>query len=188
MTMKESIFKTWASQAMTMGAYPNSAFPPSPYYRFLRVAAANMHPRVSVELGVCGGGGSLHLALGWPQGVVIGIDSANEYPGNIAHVRRECANFRFWWGDSVELAPAVYRDYGLVDILFIDTVHTYERTMAEWAAWYDILSPKAIVCLDDLFRPGMSQVWRELPGYKLRLDMLHDGAGDGGGFGVVWQE
>ena len=186
--MRESVILQWANQAMTSGIYPNSAFPPSRYYRFLKVAATNMQPRLSVELGVCGGGGSLHLCLGWPAGKVIGIDSAVEYPDNIKHIEREFPNFQFLWGDSCLLAPKIYNDYGRVDILFIDTIHTYERTMAEWEAWYHILSSRAIVCLDDLRRPGMSQAWRELPGHKIRLDMLHDGAeGEDGGFGVIWQ-
>lgn len=73
-----------------------------------------------------------------------------------------------------------------MSLLFIDTVHEFDRTMAEWEAWEPFLAPDAVVCLDDLFRPGMEDAWNEVPGAKLRLDHLHDGAEFGGGFGVVW--
>ena len=74
-----------------------------------------------------------------------------------------------------------------MDILFIDTDHTYDRTMGEFTAWKPFLSKKAIVCLDDLFRPGMEDAWNELPGTKIRLDHLHDGQyPEGGGFGVIY--
>ena len=77
--MNEKTIKQWAAQALTILPYPDPRFPPSPYYRFLRVAAQQMRPRLSVELGVCGGGGSLHLALGYGAGKVIGIDIADDH-------------------------------------------------------------------------------------------------------------
>jgi hypothetical protein len=42
-------------------------FPPSPYYRFLKLIAEEIGSRLSVELGLCGGGGSLHLAMSSQQ-------------------------------------------------------------------------------------------------------------------------
>lgn len=183
----ESVLKQWAAQAMAMRPYPNPNFPPSPYYRFLRVLAQNIQPDLSVELGVCGGGGSLHLAMGWPTGQVVGIDITEDHEENTDYIKDKYQNFDLRIGDSVELAQSIRLQYGQIDILFIDTVHTYDRTMAELEAWQPYLSDRAIVCLDDLFRPeGMEQVWDEMPETKLRLDMLHDGAEFGGGFGVVW--
>ena len=142
-------------RALSMRPFPDPRFPPSEYYRFLRLLAANTRPRLSVELGLCGGGGSFHLAMGWPQGTVVGVEVSGGDPekqSNWRYIERHCENFVLWRGDSVESAPEIFSQYGRVDILFIDTVHTYEQTIAEWAAWRPYLSRRAIVCLDDLFR------------------------------------
>ncbi len=186
--MNESVLKQWAIQAMVVKPYYNKNFPPSPYYRFLRVAAENIHPNLSVELGVCGGGGSLHLAMGWPDGMVIGIDNQDDHRPNINYIETKYNNFVFFIDDSITKAKWIYNTYGEVDILFIDTTHTYEQTMAEYNAWKSYMNNTGIICFDDLLRPSMPQVWSELPEPKLRLDHLHDGAENGGGFGVIWNE
>ena len=56
--MDESFFKELEQRALNTAPFPDPRFPPSPYYRFLRLLAAEMRPRLSVELGVCGGGAS----------------------------------------------------------------------------------------------------------------------------------
>jgi len=188
--MKELLTKL-AEQAMGGPVYDNPLFPPSPYYRFFRLLAAELKPKLSVELGVCGGGGSLHLALGHPRGKVIGVDFQYDHPEQIEHIKETCKNFHFWGGDSI-LSALQIRGSKLakaldVDILFIDTDHTYDRTLAEFKAWRYYLSKNAVVCFDDLFRPGMEEAWNEIPGKKLRFDFLHSGQyPEGGGFGVAY--
>lgn len=183
--MNELTLKTWAAEALQLPVYPDPRFPPSPYYRFLLVAARNLQPVLSVELGVCGGGGSLHLARGYPYGQVVGVDVVEDHKENTDYIRATYPNFRLWLGDSIELAQSIRLQYGPVGLLFIDTIHTYERTMAEFETWQKYLDRGAIVCLDDLHRDGMEQAWSELPGHKVRLDMLHPGSTEGG-FGVIW--
>jgi len=193
-----NVLRELADASSRQSAYPNAMFPPSIYYRFLRLLTGWMKPKCSVELGLCGGGASLHMALGYPEGVVIGIDIENVYPECILHVIETCPNFEFWQMDSVDAADhavlswlgttiAPDDDLHIISILFIDTLHTYEQTMAEFTAWKHLLTPDAVVVLDDLFRPGMDRVWRELPGEKMRLDVLHIGGTPiDGGFGVVY--
>jgi hypothetical protein len=74
--------------------------------------------------------------MGWPEGKVIGVDIAADHPENINFIIGQCSNFEFQLGDSVEAAKKIYEKYGLIDILFIDTTHTYGRTMAEFWAWH----------------------------------------------------
>jgi len=177
-----------AVKAPKLSVYSDPRFPPSIYYRFLYLLAYTVKPKVSVELGLCGGGGSLHLALGHPAGKVIGIDNRVEYPDNLKHIREKCPNFEFWRGDSVDAARRADQTGPLpVDILFIDTIHTYERTMEEFDAWHPLMAEKGIVVLDDLHREGMQEAWDDLPGReKIRLDLLHlGGAPTDGGFGVI---
>ena len=171
--------------------YPNPNFPNSIYYKFFELLTAEMKPNLSIELGINGGGGSLHLAKGWPQGTVIGMDIAWDCAENIKHIRDNFPNFIFMLSDSISASKYVFDTYGPIDVLFIDTIHTYERTLKEFHTYLPYLSDNAIVCLDDLFRPGMDKAWDEVPGEKMRLDFLHSGSkvdektGDGG-FGVVW--
>ena len=168
------------------GFYPDKRFPPSPYYLFLGSLVQEMRPAVSVELGVCGGGACLYMARAFLDGAVVGVDHALEYPDQIAYIQNKFPNFCFCKGDSVEVASMVHAYWGKAKILFIDTIHTYERTMAEWNAWLPFLEEGAVVILDDLFRPGMSEVWNEMPEPKLRLDFLHiGGAPTDGGLGAV---
>jgi predicted O-methyltransferase YrrM len=164
----------------------NITFPPSPYYRFLRLLSESMQSRLSVELGVCGGGGSLHLATGSKQ--AIGVDYAWDHQDNINWIKKNYSNFTFLLGDSVAYAQYIYDKFGLIDLLFIDTTHTYEQTMAEYNAYKPFLSQHAVICLDDLFRQGMDKVWAEMPETKLRLDFLHPSQSPtDGGFGVIWK-
>lgn len=170
----------------------NPNFPPSPYYRFLKHLARKIQPNLSVELGVCGGGGSLHLCMGYSEGIVVGIDYRIEYQKNLAYIKKTQKNFRFLEDDSVIAAPKVFEQYGLIDILFIDTIHTYERTMVEYNSWWPYLSSKAVVCFDDLNRKQMhlngQNIWKyiEKQGQILRLDFLHHSQEGDGGFGVLW--
>ncbi len=167
--------------------YHDLIFPPSLYYQFLKILAHEMQSRLSVELGVSGGGGSLHLALGNPEGKVVGVDYAWDHPERINFILDNFPNYTFIKGDSIEYAQAIYENYGEIDILFIDTTHTYKQTLSEFEAYKPFLSDRAIVCLDDLFRPGMEKAWNDIEAkHKVRLDSLHTGAANGGGFGVVF--
>lgn len=185
--LDENILLQWEREACYMAIYPNPMFPPSYYYRFLRILARELRPKLSVELGVCGGGGSLHLALGHPEGQVVGVDGAWDHPDHIATIKEVCPNFEFWRGDSVESAKPIYDKYGPVGILFIDTTHENDQTAREFNAWRPFLADEAVLVLDDLFRPGMHQAWEKIPGQRLRMDLLHiGGSPSDGGFGVIW--
>ena len=189
--MNNSHLISLAYQAMKEPIFRYDFFPPSPYYRFLKILAANIHPNLSVELGVCGGGGSFHLCKGYEQGQVVGVDVAMEYPQNISFIKANCPNFKFVRGDSVTSARQIYNQLGQVDILFIDTIHTYARTILEFETWLPFMNSKQwFICLDDLFRPGMDDAWQYLQQYgnAVRIDMLHDKCEDGGGFGIIWKQ
>ena len=183
-----------AEEAKNEEVYYNTTYPPSMYYRFLKLLAAEFKPKLSVELGVSGGGGSLHLAMGHPEGKVIGIDiSAYHETERITYIEDNYPNFEFMLDDSVKAAPIVFEKYGKVDILFIDTDHTYERTIQEFNTWKPYLSDRAIVCFDDLLRhvtgdeKNMMDAWNDIKGFKARYDHLHYGSyPHGGGFGVIY--
>jgi predicted O-methyltransferase YrrM len=197
--MNREILTRIANRALNSGQmianYPDPdnskvTFPPSPYYRFLRLLADEMNSKLSVELGVCGGGGSLHLAMG--SQIAVGIDvTYDEYMDNVKWLSKNYDNLYLFTDDSVEFAPYIYERFGKVqiDILFIDTTHTYARTLDEYNAYLPYLSNRAVVILDDLFRPGMDLAWDEMPEPKIRFDFLHPSQSPtDGGFGVIWKQ
>ena len=133
------------------------------------------------------------MALGNRKGTVIGIDNQWDHEANIHYIQKRCPNFVFHLGDSVNSAYTIHEQFGEIDLLFIDTDHTVDRTLDEFFTYQPLLSMNAIVCFDDLLRHhpdhkfGMLDAWNRIPGEKLRLDFLHDGTyPHGGGFGVMW--
>lgn len=187
--MNVDILRQLAEKAKTMNVYPDVRFPPSLYYRFLRTLAEYIRPSMSVELGVAGGGGLLHLALGWPDGLAVGIEHGNQHLTNIACILNMCRNTRIIVGDSrYSFNACCFEEFEpkCVDILFIDTVHTYAHVTEELNVWLPYLKQEAVVCLDDLYRERMAQFWNELPYEKIRLDWLHVSSGSptDGGFGA----
>lgn len=189
-------FRALAARAVAAEPWPDGRFPPSRYYRFLRLLAAETRPALSVELGVCGGGASFHLATGWPGGAVVGVESAPPDPqmrANWDYIEARCPNWVLWRGDSAASAPEIHARHGEAGILFVDTVHTFERTAAELDAWLPFLATRCVVCFDDLHRREMAGFWEWLDWDKVRLDHLHDGATidedgfGGGGFGAAWR-
>ena len=156
-------------------------YPPSPYYRFLRLLTEHFKPSLSVELGVSGGGGSLHLAIGHPEGKVVGVDIIRDHEKRIKFIEDNYPNFEFMLFDSTKAATKIFKKYGEVGILFIDTDHTYKNTMKEYTAWKPYLSDNAIILLDDLKRDGMVRAFNEVEGEKARYDFLNYG----NGWGVV---
>lgn len=172
--------------ALTAPVYPDPRFPPSVYYRFLHLLVREKKPRLSVELGVSGGGGSLHLALGWPAGRVIGVDIILDHEERIQHIFQVCDNFEFWKGDSVAMAKPIFQEAGLIDVLFIDTDHAMGQGLKEFEAYKPFLADGAVVCFDDLLHVGMEGAWDAVPEPKIRMDWLHEGTyPTGGGFGVA---
>lgn len=165
--------------------HPNSLFPPSLYYRFFKLLVSYTQPSLAVVLGVCGGGDCLYMLWGDANVNVHGIDLAYDHPVNILTIRNTYGDrFKFIKLDSIDAAKLYSPES--VDILFIDTIHTYDHTMAEFEAWKPKMREHGIVCLDDLFRKGMQQAWNDLPGTKVRMDELHIGGGaEDGGFGVI---
>ena len=194
--MNKQTLTRLAKQADLMGPmitnYPDPAnqkvtFPPSPYYRFLYLLAKEMNSSLSVELGVCGGGGSLHLAMGSQQAVGVDV-TYHEYADNMQWLAENYHNLSLFEGDSVEFAPFIFEQFGEIDILFIDTTHTYDQTMAEYNAYRPHLSDRAVIILDDLFREGMDRVWAEMPETKARFDFLHPSQSPtDGGLGAIWK-
>ena len=148
----EKRLRELAEQARTEDVYPSVLFPPSMYYRFLKLLAEEYKPKLSVELGVCGGGGSLHMAIGNPDGHVVGVDYQYDHPESVGHIEENYDNFTFMKADSVKAASEIADRYGKIDLLFVDTDHIYSRTIEEYETYKPLMSDTGIMCFDDILR------------------------------------
>ncbi len=173
--------------AIKMQPFPDPRWPPSIYYRFLGLVARDMEAKYFVELGTCGGGASYNVAKISPKTIVYSIDVVKLEQVNAIELL--CPNFNFIIGDSIKTAKELGPKLDVPSLLFIDTIHTYEHTKAEFEAWLLYLKPGSVVCFDDLHRSGMDRFWNELTYTKSEFDelrLLHlAGAPDDGGFGCV---
>jgi hypothetical protein len=56
-----------------------------------------------------------------------------------------------------------------IDMLFIDTDHTFAQASSEWNIYKHLCNPGAIVVLDDIRMNDMFDFWKSLPYPKLEL-------------------
>ncbi len=180
--------KVLRGQAYQAVPLPEVQWPPSAYYRFLSLLAKAMAAEVFVELGTCGGGASYNVAVMNPTTKVISIDLV-KMP-TVDEVINRCPNFEFVQSDSVAAAATIGAKYqGKINLLFVDTAHTYEQATAEFYAWLPYMAPHGIVCCDDLNRPGLDRFWAEVKQQKTDfgdLAILHIGGEvTDGGFGAI---
>ncbi len=188
--MDEQLIREFSTRARSMAHFETgNRFPPSTYYNFLRVLVQAINARVAVELGVCGGGGSYYMSMASRHCKVIGIDIAREYDDNISFMENTLPNFRFILDDSVEAASIIEREYKAIDLLFIDTDHTYEQTKIEFETYLPLMAGhgQALICMDDINREGAREYWNEIELPKVEIPVLHlGGSKTDGSFGIVW--
>lgn len=148
------------------------------YNRFLYELVLDFRPERMVETGTDRGRSAAHMALGNPNGFVHTIDIDPACSQNAKDLR--LPNLVVWTGDSLGVIQEF--DDKSIDLLFLDSLHTYEHTKAEWEAFKPKLRPDALVLIDDIaLDAGMARFWDELPEPKLEMNHLHFS-----GFGAWW--
>lgn len=147
------------------------------YNRFFFELTRELKPALVLETGTDRGRSAAHLALGWPASKVttIDIDMACKNNVDALHI----PNVVSIAGNSLAYVGSV-PDHSL-DILFLDSLHTYEHTIAEWRAYARKVKPGGIAFFDDIhLDAGMNKFWSEVGGNKVDISHLHFS-----GFGAV---
>jgi cephalosporin hydroxylase len=121
----------------------------SPYYGLMHHLVHAIQPKLCVETGVHNGRGLAALASGGP-GVVVGID-CYDHP-TLSQVLQHYPNARFIQSasndDNTVQAIAAY---GVpIEILHIDTEHSYGQATADYRSYEPLLAEHAIILFDDV--------------------------------------
>jgi predicted O-methyltransferase YrrM len=156
------------------------------YYRFMFHLAAAMQPALVVELGVCTGRSTAHLAAGCPSAAVIGIDPGPQDNPDMTQIRAKYKNICLIRKESTDPGVVGATRDGSVDLCFVDTIHSYKQVMDEFKVWLPKMRPGGVMLFDDITENSeMPVAWAEitsgLPEDKfVSLPQLHHS-----GFGVI---
>ena len=148
--------------------------PDNVYYRFLFHLARIQKPALMVELGVCEGRSTAHMAAGHPEGKVIAVDPEvhGALQGNCLD-RYDNVDFRQCRSDDEHLLASV--GDRTVGLLFVDSIHTLPHVLTELRLWLPKMRPLAPIIFDDLdYFWSMAYLLDILPlQHKGRLEGLH---------------
>ncbi len=148
-----------------------------PYNRFLYELVGELKPTIVLETGTDRGRSAAHMALGCPTSTVYTIDIDPACKENVDGLK--LGNILSVAANSLEYAKSVPDAW--VDLLFLDSLHTYEHLSAEWATFRKKVRPGGLALFDDIsLDSGMKRFWSEVQGEKLELPELHFS-----GFGAV---
>jgi len=145
---------------------------PEPYYHlFYRLAR---HAKTVVELGVEKGRGSASFCIGNPRCQVYGVETHRRQ--EIDAVIERFPNFHYIEASSLPIPEGIPEQ---IDVLHIDTEHSYAQAENEFGTYKSRLVPGSVVCFDDTHAmdDGVLSYLMTLP-YPIVLDdRLHSPCG-----------
>lgn len=149
-----------------------STDPDDPACRFFARLVKIVRPLLIVELGTGVGRAAAQFAAAMSEDCrLVTINWPNPPSGDMVGVE-----LIPWWGDKrISLVLGDTREQSwrfvscLIDLLYIDSTHTYDCAKAEWDLYRVHLADGAVVVVDDLNHNDMEQFWLELPYNKCRI-------------------
>jgi len=151
----------------------------SPYYNLMYILAGTISRGLLVELGVSKGRGVISLAAARQDNMVIGFDS-HRWDG-IDFAIRGYNNIWVLGLPSMPVPAIISEHKRQINLLHIDTEHSYSMAKAEFEAYKPYLASGAYVLFDDLHaqEDDVLRYFNELPYEKLQDDRLHPSCGYG---------
>lgn len=151
----------------------------SPYYSLMYLLADTIHNGLLVELGVESGRGLVSLAIANRSNWIVGLDS-QPHP-NIERNLKDFPNAWFLSLPSLPVSQFIAGQARKINLLHIDTEHSYAMAKAEFEAYKPYLAKGAYVLFDDLhaIEDEVLRYFNELPYEKVEDDRLHPSCGYG---------
>ncbi len=133
------------------------------YYGFLMKLVYRLQPRKVLELGTSIGRSTSFMMATLPlTSSLTTVDIGSYQRVDLASYTND-GRLHIVYGNDLDVAVVDEVGDGY-DLLFIDTEHSYEQLVAEWAIYQSRLFDNAIVVLDDIdLNEGMRLFWDELP-------------------------
>ncbi len=161
-----------------------------PYYSFLYLVSREFKPKIMVEIGTYQGLGSIHLALGNPEGRVTTIEQRLGFRD---------ALYRFCYNENINNIDALIGESlavvdrfmdNSIDLLFIDGNHDYEFAKEDYNKYLPKVKENGIILIDDIqLHSGMERFWEEIKEPKFDVNFIRprnsSRPAEGTGFGVV---
>lgn len=144
----------------------------SVYYRFLYRLVERINPKLVVELGVCKGGSTAHMAAARFETRVIAVDTA---PFDVSHILDRYKNIDLIINESCSIGVLGQVHDKSVDICFIDTLHQQDLVTEETRLWLPKMKIGGIILFDDIsLNEGMIKFWNKLNiSNRISLPHLH---------------
>lgn len=145
------------------------------YYLYLHALVRLLRPRTVLELGTCEGGSAFFGMLALPEGSTLTtVDVGPRHPWQLGAFLYDL-RLRRVLGDDLDLGIYDGNVPMGVDLLMVDTLHEYGHVKRELAIYLPLLSPGAVVVMDDVhLNEGMARAWDELPLERLEAgDRYH---------------
>jgi len=140
---------------------------PYPYYFFLAGLAAQLRCRRILEMGTHFGGSIFSIARGLEHSgilqtaeiVTIDTNDSNRAAFRTSQpVKRILGNCL----DRRVARQAASEFTGSVDLMFVDTTHTYEHTQSCLETYIPLVLPRLVIVDDIRLNDSMSELWKDL--------------------------
>jgi SAM-dependent methyltransferase len=141
------------------------------YYKFIFKLLEKIQPTASVELGVCTGRCTAHIAGGCSSGKVFGIDPS---PYEIGYIIAKYPNITLLRGRSDDPKILAQIPDKSLDFCFVDSDHSGRYTASEVRLWKQKLKPNGIFLFDDIYlNASMTIFWDQLNLPKINIPGQH---------------
>ncbi len=139
------------------------------YYQWLALLVKIIKPKQVLELGNSYGLSTLMMFSELLDTArLISCDMVKRLDFIPPHVLND-SRLKFYFGNDLNL-NIFGNDLSVgIDMLFIDTNHTFEQISAEWKIYKNLCNPGAIVILDDIRVNDMFGFWKSLQYPKLEI-------------------
>jgi len=150
----------------------------SGYYWYLNGLVRVLQPRTVVELGRCLGTSALFMLAALPESSRLITVDIEERACELSHCLDD-PRLTVLVGNDLDLSIYDGLEMGPIDLLFVDTGHTYEQATKEWELYRPLLSANALVAFDDIQMNDMGRFWDELDCAKINVGYFYHYTGFG---------
>ena len=156
------------------------------YYQYLACLIPVYRPKQIVELGGAMGTAALCMLSQMPSDARIYSITLEEGGQEFSFIKTEYPQLTMVVGDDLNLDSwkDTDIDFAKTDLVFIDSLHTYEQVKAELALYGPLFKKGTLMFFDDIHMDSqMFKMWAEIESPKLDVSVLHHS-----GFGMVsWE-